>query len=522
MPVMVEKPLAEAIVTEAITRTSLKHKKKLEYQAEYEQCSTDPVYFINHYCFTFDPRKEADPHVIPFQLYPIQEEFVYWLHTCFSEGTDGLVEKSRDMGATWSCLAYYLWNWLFHPGFQCLLGSRKEDLVDNWQLDSLFGRLDFMVQYLPDWLKPEGFLRSRHRQYLKLWNPVNSAAIIGESANPNFARQGRYSIIHLDEFAFWDWAESVRTGTADAAPTRIYVSTPSGTNTFRKIRDEGGTPVFTLHWSSHPKKDDKWYEEQCKRRPPEDIAQELDISYERSLKGRVYPEWDHVPAGSYPFVSGWPLYTSWDLGIGDPTALVWFQRNPLTGKWRIIDCYSNNGKTIDFFVPFITGQIASGVGLSYSADEIEKVERHSGWGPAIHVGDPDVKKTNQITGTSLFTELGKHGIHMNLRTDKNLFETRWAETKEFIREIEGVNLPDAEALHQAVQSSRFPTRKEGSQSTTEVTKPVHDWTSHYRTTLEFMAVNAPPFAPAQPTSKRQPSSWERLRRSGNIRRGGMF
>ncbi len=37
----------------------------------------------------------------------------------------------------------------------------------------------------------------------------------------------------------------------------------------------------------------------------------------------------------------------------------------------------------------------------------------------------------------------------------------------------------------AIQNSRYPERSEGSQSTSPIYKPIHDWTSHYRTALEY-------------------------------------
>lgn len=40
----------------------------------------------------------------------------------------------------------------------------------------------------------------------------------------------------------------------------------------------------------------------------------------------------------------------------------------------------------------------------------------------------------------------------------------------------------------AMQNARYPQRKEGTQSTTENTKPIHDWTSHFRTSFEYLAL----------------------------------
>ena len=44
---------------------------------------------------------------------------------------DGLVEKSRDMGVSWLCVATAIWMWTFHEGAVVGFGSRKEDYVDK-------------------------------------------------------------------------------------------------------------------------------------------------------------------------------------------------------------------------------------------------------------------------------------------------------------------------------------------------------------------------------------------------------
>jgi hypothetical protein len=41
------------------------------------------------------------------------------------------MEKSREMGATYVSLGVILWYWRFVPGSNFLLGSRKQDYVDN-------------------------------------------------------------------------------------------------------------------------------------------------------------------------------------------------------------------------------------------------------------------------------------------------------------------------------------------------------------------------------------------------------
>lgn len=38
----------------------------------------------------------------------------------------------------------------------------------------------------------------------------------------------------------------------------------------------------------------------------------------------------------------------------------------------------------------------------------------------------------------------------------------------------------------AIQNAAYPQRTETSQSTSKSIKPIHNWTSHYRTALEYM------------------------------------
>jgi phage terminase large subunit len=82
--------------------------------AHYTNC---PIDWINDWCVTFDPRNTAPtPRLLPFMLFPRQEEFVLFLKSCLDDKESGLVEKARDMGATWLCCAFSVWLWLFRPG----------------------------------------------------------------------------------------------------------------------------------------------------------------------------------------------------------------------------------------------------------------------------------------------------------------------------------------------------------------------------------------------------------------------
>lgn len=460
-----------------------------------ERCSEDPVFWIDTFAWTFDPRPTAPQPELPFFLYPFQEDLVRWLDERFRRNEDGVIDKSRDMGVTWTVLSWLFWSWLFRPGFVALVGSRKEDLVDNRTLDSHFGKLEYLLRRLPGWMTPKGFDYRKHRQFLKLINPSNGSVLIGESANAQFSRQGRYSVVFFDEAAFWPDLSSAWRAAGSATNCRIAVSTPNGQNFFYRLVSSGRYPHLRIHWSLHPLKDEAWYEQQKARMTVEELAQEVDLSYQRSVTGLVYPTWRDVPKGNYPPVEGWPLYASIDFGVADPTAIIWWQRDPVTKRVRMIDCYANNGKPIDFYVPFLTGEIPSGWPHEYTHHEREKIAIHATWGRPVIFGDPAGAQRSQESARSVFDRLREFGIYIVTNTKANDFYSRKVATELGLRDLEVHIDPggviDCSPVDEAMSNARFPDVNPDSQRTQLPLRPVDNWTSHFRTAVEYFFVNLP-------------------------------
>ncbi len=452
----------------------------------FEICKEDAVFFIENFLWTYDPRPGHDPHHFPFILFDFQRDAVHWIINKIKNGEDGLMEKSRDMGATWLFMSVLLWFWRFDPSFSATIGSYKEKLVDDRTLDSLYGKIDYQLNSLPKWLIPARFKFKDHRQSMKLVNPENQNLIMGDSMNPDFSRGSRKNVVFLDEGASWEYFREAWESAGDSTPCRITCSTPKGRNAFA-IQRESGIDVLTLHWSKHPFKDKEWYDFECERRTDEEIAQELDISYNKSQEGRVYPEWDDVQHGSYPYDPQYPLYVSWDFGFTDDTALIWWQTVP-NSNIRIIDCYSNHGKIIDFFVPFITGITPSDTRL-YSKRDFKIIESHKGWKPAIHFGDPAGRFTNQVTNQSVMDVLKQYGIHVNFSEEAKDFQTRKTAAKILMRTLV-VNINDnTNEMDAAMQNASYPKIRKGGSEQIRSLKPSHDWSSHYRSSFEYFAVN---------------------------------
>lgn len=253
-------------------------------------CSRDILFYLNTFVYTYDSRlvKGNQAPKLPFITYPYQDAVLMSLLGAVGEH-DVLVEKSRDMGASWMLLMLIEWMWHFSEfpvTFLCV--SRKEDLVDRkGDPDCLFWKLDFILSHQPGWLRPLMERKSMH-----FGNEDTGSTIDGDSTTGDVARGGRRTAIILDEFASVENGQEVLSATADATNCRLFNSTPKGVgNAFYNIR-QTCEDVLTLHWSVHPVKaaglsygqDGKptspWYEAEVKRRNNKmEVAQELDIDY---------------------------------------------------------------------------------------------------------------------------------------------------------------------------------------------------------------------------------------------------
>ena len=167
-----------------------------------EQYAEDPWLFINHWAHTYD-EQQFEKLVVPFVPRPAgrQKEAVLWLYERFTESESGVLEARQGYGATWLSVYFAVWLFLFRPNVLIGFGAcRKDDLDDRDNLESVFQRIQLVLERVPDFLLPEEFrpARKQVRKFhtnMNFTNPSNRARIAGE------ARQdigtGEYSIYFL-------------------------------------------------------------------------------------------------------------------------------------------------------------------------------------------------------------------------------------------------------------------------------------------------------------------------------------
>jgi len=482
-----------------------KNEKIKRLKLGIREASEDPIFFIDRFLYTFNPK--VKPYHLPFNLFPFQKDkIILEVRKAIEQGYDIFFEKCREMGATYAILDTLLWFWRYIPGSNFLLGSRKEQYVDNTKgnaddvsnkEESLFGKLEYTINKMYPFLLPKNFYIRKHLTYMSLLNPENGNVISGESSNQNFSRGGRFKAIMLDEFAFWENDVAAWGATADTTRCRIVLTTPGIRPTkARRLRfnkDGEKIKILTLPYNLDPRKTKKWLEIERGRRSEEDFAREIMINWETSLSGRVYPEIKYAKVGDYPYLHNKPLFCSWDFGL-DGVAIQWWQYNNKKQK-RLIDCYFNTNKPISFYFPlFGIKKLKDGRKLenlyTYNDDDLKAIEAVKAFKQPVHFGDPDVSKRSLISGTSTKHALIEVDIYIRTNPQANDFISRREKSKVMLQNgIEINQTPRTDFFLECIRNSRYPQRLETSQATTPINLPIHDFTSHHRTAMEFFAVN---------------------------------
>lgn len=240
---------------------------------------------------------------------------------CIDDQQDVRWPKSRDIGASWIVLMTILHCCLFRSSFKALVMSKDADAVDKIDdPDSLFWKLRFMLEHLPEWMTGE----IRHKKAgISFVGSGNS--ITGEANTESSGVGGRATVMLIDEFGQFDKnGEKTYDFTTDTSNCRIFVFTHKNTSgmAYKLCYDSKfiGMREIIVHWSQHPEKGaglyryneetcqveildptykyppgfefvlkneptggpfpgirSPWYDSQCARRTERDIQMNLDI-----------------------------------------------------------------------------------------------------------------------------------------------------------------------------------------------------------------------------------------------------
>ena len=164
----------------------------------------------------------------------------------------------------------------------------------------------------------------------------------------------------LDEYADMDprvWSEIIRPALADRQGWAVFIGTPKGRNAFydmwRRSQSEEGWFSLMLKASDTGLISESELALARRDLSEEQYAQEFECSFDAAVVGAYYgklmaqAEQDKRITG-VPYDPAAPVWTAWDLGIRDATA-IWFAQ--VVGREiHIVDYYEASGADLGHYV----------------------------------------------------------------------------------------------------------------------------------------------------------------------------
>lgn len=158
-----------------------------------------------------------------------------------------------------------------------------------------------------------------------------------------------------------------------------------------------------------------------------------------------------------------PVYTAWDLGIGDPTS-IWFVQQH-AGEVRVIDFYESSGVGLEHYVNIIKSK-----GYNYA----EHILPHD-----VQVADLSTGKARLQTLAELGVNgrvLGRDSVDDGIAAVRALLPRCWFNAKKCERGIEALR------QYRTEYDDKIKTFKN---------RPLHDWTSHAADAFRYLARGLP-------------------------------
>jgi hypothetical protein len=244
----------------------------------------NPVIFFNACLWTYNPKKESRCRNVPFILRPAQEVAVYALKRAIDESHDIAIDKSREEGASEILCKLFLYYWLMYPETYMLVGSRKEELVDqstdikNGRVlgphQTLFHKILYGLANLPIWWEVKWSKRHRFLQNLD-----NGSMIEGEATNESFGAGNRATAVLVDEVARIEPepAQFIIDNIHDTTACCIYNSTHfryGAGHPYARLLRSNKIEIITLGYEDNPEKNMGLY-----RSPEKGVIEIADVDY---------------------------------------------------------------------------------------------------------------------------------------------------------------------------------------------------------------------------------------------------
>lgn len=299
--------------------------------------------------------------------------------------------------------------------------------------------------------------------------------------NPDRLRGAYLDGVVLDEYADMRpsvWGEVIRPMLADRQGWGTFIGTPKGRNEFfdvwdRAQKDEANWFAMVLRASETGILPQSELDEARRDMTPEQYEQEFECSFEAAILGAYFgKEIAQLERDGHicelPYERQLPVHTAWDLGIGDSTAIWFFQ--VVGSEIRVIDHYEAHGRGLPHYAGILAAK-AYNYGNDYVPHDAKVRELGTG-----------------RTRIETLKELGRNPVLVPMH-----------------KIMDGINaarvsMPmiwfDRTACAEGIEALRQYRADFDEKTRAFKDNPRHDWTSHSADAFRYMAMAWREMAPA--------------------------
>ena len=283
------------------------------------------------------------PRLIQKKLHKLQAQYRYFVAVCH-----------RSMGKSVFCAARLVEASLRDAGTYVYLAPEKsqcEKIVKEW--------FNLFFQDMP------GYQYNKAKNIITL--PNKSRIYLEGADKPDRLRGMHLKGIVIDEVADMPadiWEYVIHPALQANEGWAVFIGTPKGKDKFYEFYERGldetqprwGTIVIPVTKSGVYSRDEIKLKE--KEYSPAAWAQEWLCDFEAEVSGTYYSEiLNHLEAeghiGNYPYNPSLPVYTAWDLGLNDQTAIWFVQIDKHSKAIYIIDFVEDSRKALPYYIQIV-------------------------------------------------------------------------------------------------------------------------------------------------------------------------
>lgn len=293
--------------------------------------------------------------------------------------------------------------------------------------------------------------------------------------NPDRLRGLYLDGVILDEYADMRssvWGEVIRPMLADRKGWAVFIGTPKGHNEFYSCwRDAQLNPSWfklMLKASNSGLIDENELIDARKGMTDDQYEQEFECSFEAAIAGAYYSkDLDESRIINVEYNPSNPVYTAWDIGYSDDTA-IWFWQ-VVSGEVHVIDFYSANGYGVPHYVDVLNEK-----GYNYAK---------LGNKPFLWLPHDARAKTFASGGKSTQEQFMSFGYTSRIVPELSLQDGIQA-----LRMVLRKTYFDAEKCRDGIESLKLYRREWDDGKKVFRDRPLHDWTSHAADAARYMAI----------------------------------